>query len=451
MTTVPKGVSIVGVAFAVSVLLPAGLGATGFYINQQSVKGLGRVDAGNSAVADELGTIFFNPAGLPLLWDGSQPPEGIRTSIGVHLIVPGSDQLNRGTTVASPGTLGTFVPVAGGNSHDPTDPTPVPNFYAAAPFANGRGAFGVGLNAPFGLAIDHGSDWYGRYDSIDASLRTVNASFVGAYRLASGLSIGGGLDVQYAGTELTSAIPNPLTPGGPTAATDGRIHTKGHDYRAGYNAGLLYSFNPDTRVGVHYRSSMHHKIEGTSDIWNLTGPLAPLNAHLDASAQLNLPAITSVGVRTKAGSQLVLLGEFVWFDWSTFKEIRIRFSDGRPDGVRPANYKDAYSVAGGFEQPLGPKWTARGGIHYDTTPTQDAYRDTTVPDANRLWLGGGVSLKASDRFSFDFSYNHVFFKDTTVSLHRTFFDGTPLTTAVNINGAVSSVVNNLSIDFHYIF
>ena len=38
--------------------------ATGFFINQQSVRGLGRVDAGNTVAADELGTIFFNPAGL---------------------------------------------------------------------------------------------------------------------------------------------------------------------------------------------------------------------------------------------------------------------------------------------------------------------------------------------------------------------------------------------------
>jgi long-chain fatty acid transport protein len=443
--------SVSWVALAVAVLAPASIEATGFYINQQSVKGLARVDAGNSAAADELGTIFFNPAGMPLLWDGTHEAEGLRTSIAFHLIVPGSEQLNRGTTVSSPGTLGTLVPVGGGNSHNPTSPTPVPNFYAAAPLAGGRGAFGLALNAPFGLAIDFDPSWHARYDATDASLRTVNLSLVGAYRFGSGLSVGGGLDVQYARTALSSAIPNPFAPGGPTPATDASIHTEGHDYRAGYNVGLLYSFDKDTRVGLHFRSSMHHNIEGTSDFLGLTGPLAPLNGSVDATARLNLPAITSVGVRTKAGSQLVLLGEFAWFDWSTFDEIRIRYADGRPDGVRPAHYRDAYSVAGGAEHPAGRNWTIRGGLHYDTTPTVDQFRDSTVPDSDRFWLGLGASLKTSDKISFDFAYNHVFFRGTSVDLQRIFFEGTPLATTVNVNSAVSSVVNNFSIDFHYIF
>src|SRR5262249_10988296 len=55
-------VQLLGIALAIA--LPARAFATGFYINQQSVRGLGRVDAGNTVAADDLSTIFFNPAGL---------------------------------------------------------------------------------------------------------------------------------------------------------------------------------------------------------------------------------------------------------------------------------------------------------------------------------------------------------------------------------------------------
>src|SRR5688572_2359269 len=45
-------------------MLSSRLSATGFFINQQSVKGQGRVGSGNAVAADELGTVFGNPAGL---------------------------------------------------------------------------------------------------------------------------------------------------------------------------------------------------------------------------------------------------------------------------------------------------------------------------------------------------------------------------------------------------
>ena len=425
--------------------------ATGFFINQQSVQGLGRVDAGNTVAADELGTIFFNPAGLTRLWQEPDRREGMRIALGAHLIVPRGHQRNTGSAVATPATLGSFVPMTGTNARNPTDPTPVPNFYVAAPLLNSRAAIGLGINAPFGLATSFSRDWYGRYDAIEASLSTVNVSVVGAYRFASGLSVGGGLDVQYARTSLTSAIPNPLMPGGPNLETDGTIVTSGHDYTPGFNVGVLHSFDADTRVGFHYRSGVRHGISGSSEITGLSGPLVSFNGVVDATADLDLPAIATAGVRTRLTEKLVVLGEFEWFDWSAFKEVRIRFADGRADGVRPANYRDAYAVAAGVEYPLRRRWIARGGLHLDTTPTVDAFRDTTVPDAARVWLGAGTSFRKSDKVSVDVAFNHVFFRETSVGLTRTFFDGTPLATAARINGSVSSVVNTISVDFRYAF
>ena len=73
----------------------------------------------------------------------------------------------------------------------------MPNFYAARPIAGGRAAVGLGLNAPFGLATSFSPDWHGRYDAIEASLRTINVSAVGAYQFDSGLSVGGG--ARYSG------------------------------------------------------------------------------------------------------------------------------------------------------------------------------------------------------------------------------------------------------------
>jgi long-chain fatty acid transport protein len=90
-------------------------------------------------------------------------------------------------------------------------------------------------------------------------------------------------------------------------------------------------------------------------------------------------------------------------------------------------------------------------VHVDTTPTTDGFRDTTVPDSGRLWLGFGATVQASRSLSVDLAFNHVFFRDTAIALTRTFFDDTPLATSVDINSTVTSVVNTLSVDVRYGF
>jgi long-chain fatty acid transport protein len=426
--------------------------ATGFFINQQSVRGLGRVDAGSTVAADELGTIFFNPAGLTRVVRDWQDGEHIRISLATHLIMPRSDQRSRTSVAATPGTLGAPVPVGGGDAQNPTGATPVLNGYVGRALLNNRGAIGLGFNSPFGLATRFEPDWHGRYDATEASLLTLNFSLVAAYRFDSGVSVGGGLDLQHARTLLATAIPDPVAPGGPTAATDGAIRTEGHNtLTPGFNVGLMYDINDRTRVGVHHRSGMKHEISGTSAITGLHGPLASFNGTVDADAEINLPAITAAGLRSEVAEQLVLLGEFAWFDWSTFREVRIRFADGRPDGVRTSNFRDAYSAAIGAEYPVNPAWTARGGLRYDTTPTVDGFRDTTVPDSERLWLGLGTSFEMSGRLNLDLAFNHVFFRDTAVDVTRTFFDNTPLPTAVRVNSDVSTVVNTIAVDLRFTF
>ena len=416
--------------------------ATGFFVNQQSVRGLGRVDAGNTAAADELGTIFFNPAGLIAMFDKD---ESRRASFGLELIVPRSTQRNTGSTGST--AFGSSFTVTGAESHNPTDPTPVPNLYAAQKIADGAGAIGFGINVPFGLATKSGSDWYGRYDAIEASLKTINIGLVGAYRINERWSIGGGVDLQYANTKLVAAIPNPLAPGGPSPATDGRVETYGHAWTPGFNVGLLYAADADTRLGLHYRSGMKHDIEGAA---TLSG-LAAGNGTYRALANVELPAIATAGIwRHVPNTPWTLMAEFEWYQWSHFRDIVTHY-DGLPDTVRVTHYRDSFAVAVGADYRIDDAWTLRGGVQYDRTPTVDGFRDTTVPDADRLWLGFGATWRHSNALFVDFAFNHVFFRDTNVDVTRTFFDGAPYATSVRTTGSVESVVNTIAIDFRYRF
>src|SRR5262245_10994098 len=205
--------------------------ATGFFVEQQSVQGVGRAQAGAAAAATDVSTVFFNPAGMTRL-------PGAEGSIGVNILFPKISFENNGSTAATLGTGGVPTSYSGGSGGNPGQVTPVPNLYIAAPLSADLW-IGLGVNFPFGLGAKYDSDWFGRYDSIESRLTTINVSPVVAYRILPNLSLGGGIDYQYADAKLTSAIPDLLTPGGPSAATDGLFELRGNDSSFGYNVGIL--------------------------------------------------------------------------------------------------------------------------------------------------------------------------------------------------------------------
>lgn len=187
------------VAFTSALALLGGVqtaDAAGFYIKEQSVTGLGRAFAGESAVSEDASTIFFNPAGMTRL-------QGPEASAGVHLLVPRADLENRGSSSSSPaGTL----PIGGSDGGNPYDPTPVPNAYFAYPVMGRDLWVGLGVSAPFGLANKYDANWFGRYDSIETDLLTINIAPSVAYKVLDWVSIGGGIDIQYADAKLVNAV-----------------------------------------------------------------------------------------------------------------------------------------------------------------------------------------------------------------------------------------------------
>jgi long-chain fatty acid transport protein len=440
--------------------------AAGFFINQQTVRGLGRVNAGVAAAADEPSTTFFNAAGLAHLWcgeDGAQPaPVGLPcnnapqdrrnwASLGVQLIIPRSDLTNSGSVAATPGTLGNAVPFGGADFSNPTDPTPVPNLYIARRLAGGRGFVGLAIASPFGLSAKFSDEWFGRYDATEASLTTINIGVIAAYRLSPSVSIGGGIDLQYANTKLVTAIPNPLTPGGPSAASDGKVSIEGTAWTPGFNLGVMVTFNPETRLGINFRSEMDHEVSGDATTSKLTGPLAVANGTVDASAKLKLPAMVGIGIVRRATQNLTLYSQFDWYGWSAFDEVRVSFDNATPDAVRVANYRDTWAASAGADYAVSEALVVRTGLRYDRTPTVDGYRDTAFPDADRLWLGFGASYRLAKGSMIDVAFNHVFFRDAAIDVTRTFFEGTPLASSVRTLGKADSVVNTVSVSYSLSF
>jgi long-chain fatty acid transport protein len=375
--------------------------AAGFYIKEQSVTGLGRAFAGESAMAEDASTIFFNPAGMTRLL-------GPEATAGAHLLVPRTDLENRGSSssVRTPGGAVTR-PIGGSDGGNPYDPTPVPNAYFAYPLMDRDLWVGLGVSAPFGLANKYNADWFGRYDSIETDLLTIDIAPSVAYKVLDWVSIGGGIDIQYADAKLTNAI---FAGTGPDIISN----VEGDDWAAGYNVGILFEPLPTTRVGIHYRSKIDHTLEGDVKLNRAGASLS----NLPGTADLNLPDIIAVGFAHDVTPALTVMAEYNWYGWSTFKEIRVKRS-GLADQVVTQNYQDTFSVAVGAQYKVDDAWTVRGGFHYDETPTVNGFRSTRTPDGDRYWLSAGLSYDVSDSFTVDVAYTHVFIDDADINTSQT--------------------------------
>jgi len=424
---------------------------TGFFIDQQSVSGLGRADAGDAAAAQDASTVFYNPAGMTELWRDADPLRDTVLQSGLQIIMPHSHLTNAGSTAITPGTGGAAVGYTGRDATDPARIAPVPNGYLVRRLFDGAVYLGLGLTAPFGLGGQYHGNWFGRYDNLKATLMSANIGPVIAAPINPYLSVGGGIDIQYQRSALVTAIPNPLTLGGPSPTTDGKFDVRGDAWAVGYNLGVLVKPMPNLRVGVHYRSAIDHTIQGTAITSGMTGPLSPFNNSAGASAVTKLPDIITSGLVYEVDPQFALFGGFQWCGWHRWGTVRIHFDNGMPDSVRTGQFRDTYAAAVGAEYHWGNQLTLRTGFKFDRTPTTDQFRDTSFADANRYWLTAGATYKASEAISIDFAVAHVLEDGTQVNVTRTFFDGTPLASIINVRANVHSSVTTVSAALNYRF
>jgi len=401
-----------GMAIASAALYTGPVQAAGFALIEQGVKGLGTAFAGSAAIAEDATTLFFNPAGLTRL-------EGQQILIAGHVIVPVADFKNRGSTNAIGGQpTGRLESSAGVTGF-------VPNFYYTTEVTD-RLNLGLGITVPFGLTTEYDRDWIGRYHAVNSELLTVNINPTVAYRLSEALSIGAGVSAQYIDVTLSNAIdfgtlaflggvPGALPS---TPALDGFTEVEGDDWGYGFNLGLLYEIDSDSRIGIAYRSKISHTIEGTNQI-TIPAALAGIppfgsSRSRSASADTTLPETVSISGYHGLTDRWAIMADASWTRWSRFDELRIQFSDGS-ETVQPEDWENSWRYSVGVSYAYSSAWTLRAGIAYDETPIPSAeLRTPRIADNSRRWIALGASYRFSPRLSLDIGYAHLFVSDPRI-------------------------------------
>lgn len=401
-------------AAAAAVVLPGAqaLGA-GFAIYEQSVSGLGNAFAGGSAAAEDATTVFYNPAGLTRL-------PGQQGVVGLHAIRTHFEFDNKGSSHLLQPITGEGL--TGDNGGDGGTWGFVPNAYYSLRLDSGW-AFGLGVNAPFGLVTDYDNGWVGRYHGLKSDVLSVNINPSAAYKIGRHLSVGVGASAMYMRAELSNAVDFGTllaAAGGTPQRDDGKATLEADDWAYGFNVGLLWEFNENTRAGIHYRSQVEQKLEGDADFEVpsdmqaiLTGLGSAAFQDTDASGKITLPATLSLSLYHNYGGKLAVMADATWTQWSEFDELRIKFDNpAQPDAVTTEDWNDTWRLSVGATYSVTPQWPVRCGLAFDASPVPGAkHRTPRLPDNDRYWLSLGTGYRVSDWFSFDLAYTHLFVDD----------------------------------------
>lgn len=423
---------------AVVLAAPVAQGAA-FALQENNASGLGNAYAGGAAAAEDASTVWWNPAGMSRI----KAREAVQA---IHFIIPSNKFSDNGSQPAS------NQPLGGGTGGDAGGVNAIPNLYVVIPYTQ-QLAFGLGVNVPFGLTTEYDDGWIGRYQAIKSQVKTINVQPTVSWKVNDQLSLGLGIDFQWIDAKLTNdvnysaaiaqgaqqaaavgQIPAAAIPGilAATRGLDSRATVTGDDTAWGFNVGALYEFNPNTRVGAHYRSRLKYDVRGSVDFNNPALPslpptLAPavnaiangVNRALfngDVTADIELPPIANLSLFHRINDRWDVMADLQWTGWSTLKELTFVRNEGAVLQMLPQNFDDVWRVSVGANYRVNDRWMVRGGLAYDESPVNDVDRGPRLPDADRTWLSVGAQYKHSQNLIVDAGFTYIIVDDSSVNI-----------------------------------
>lgn len=407
--TASKTRQVLTAAAAVLGFSATGAMAGGFEVREQSTFFQGMSFAGAAAAGDSLSSMFWNPAAAAIAGPG------VTTESNFAFIIPRSDVTVESINGAPvPGAVCAAFDCEVDVGRDAV----VPASYLAWRY-DSKTVFALGMNSQYGLGTKPDNPrWIADSVSRSAKLFSLNITPTVAYEIMPGVTIGAGLQIQYLSVKRLKSDVNPAPGGlGPSS------NLTGSDVAVGFTLGVNFKPTATTSVGIGYRSSIDHELEGSL---RLPGP-----AILPITADVETPDKVTGSIRQELGSNMRLLATVEWTNWSKLTRSPV-YGTAPIGGVTlEFDWEDGWFFALGGEIDVNDKLTIRAGGAYEISPIdQPTSRLTQLPDADRIWASVGATYKWNEAMTFDFAYSHVFVDDARFArspssdINPTLFAGT---------------------------
>ena len=405
----------------------------GIYFSDRGVRPMGRAGA-FVAGADDLGAIWYNPAGLAdagtsILSDAAW----LRFSSDYTRELRIVDADNTVKTVTSP------------TVHGSSPVIPIPTIAASLVLdPEKRWTLAGGIFAPYPAIVTYPTTVAGqpspaRYalGSYDGSLLAVTGVFA-SYKPIEQLRIGAGVQALigfYQTNVVFSVSPQDRLLGAPEqpefdAQSSIRV---GPIFAPSANAGAIYVPDPRIRFGVSVQAptiisaSTKLKVRLPSDA-AFDG--ATINGQ-DMHVRFELPAVFRIGVEGRFLPDLRVEVAYVREFWTTHhsidatnENVTIDGVTGAPPSVRVPNItfprsfdnSNSYRLGGEYRFKLWDyTWDARAGVAYETSAVPVPYVSLLSLDMDKVIGTLGGSIHVGEHWRFDMVWAHFFASSVYVS------------------------------------
>ena len=366
----------------------------------------------------DASTVFYNPAGIAFLPDGSH--------------IYGNLTLIKATSKWSGAD-----PVFSGEEHTSKDQlhTPIGFFYSHQ-FSPSIYA-GIGVTNPFGLGLAWEEDFPGRSISFNSDLKSFYISPVFTYKVSDAFSVSAGLDVVLGMVTLERYVRVFDSEGSPGyEAAKSKIEGSS-DPAFGFTASMMYQ-SENIGLGFLYRHSVKNTLTDADATFSYLDNYATLVAQNNlkdqkVSSSLSFPGFFAVGVYYQFLEKMGAEVDFFWFNWSVFDQLVFDFEE-LPQTVVREDYENSIQFRLGVHYDLGTDWQLRLGYIYDQTPQPIESISPLLPDNDRHDFSFGLGY-SKNSWKFDAGYMLVDFgeRSTVENGEGKNYDG--------FNGSYSSVAN----------
>ena len=410
---------------ALAVLLaPAAARAQAFGVNEIGSCAIARSFAVVGAPCTDPSTIFWNPAFASRL-------PGLTVSAGVALI-----DLSGDFTRDTIGTVyETEVPLL-----------PVPSLFVNYMRPNSKQSIGLGVYVPYGLTMEWGDDFPGRFQAQRAEVATIYVQPNFGFQINSNWSVGGGPIFAHSTVELKRSIDladqrASATLGfaqlGIARGTEfARLELEGGGMGIGGQIGVHGRLHPSWAVGARFMLPIYFEYDGDADFSQVSTGLVlggtvqpPFSAGTPVDALVagqfaDGAALSDQKVRTKivhpaqlqagvnfTGLPNLSLGlDYAWTGWKNLNQIVINFeNDATPDAILVQDYNHSSAIRLSAEYALQQIQGAklRAGFSGAATAAPDETVTPLLPEQDRNYITFGVGLPIGHAWGIDASYARV--------------------------------------------
>ncbi len=407
------------VAIVLTASAPREAAGGGFALDQGGRAGSAFI--GEAALGEDAVTLYYNPAGATRL-------PGSQLALGGQLVEFKAEFENH-DSIENPKLGG--APLRGTPDANGGEIAEVGALSVTHQLSK-RWWLGLAVSAPFGLLTEYDAGWVGRYHALNSNLKTIDVAPTVAFKVLDELSLGAGLDVQYAYAKLSSSLDlgglcelNAPKFGTPASAcglvgltpqsTDGYVRIRGTSWAVGYNVGLLWEPTAATRVGLSYRSRVDQTISGEAQfsipkrahiLQQLSGALV----NSGGSADLDLPDTIRLAIYHDIDPRWAIMTGVDVTRWSIFDNLVFRFDNPKqPPLMQPERFQDTLRTGLAVIYRLTDRWRLRGAFAYDETPVPNPERRTPrIPDHDRYGVALGATAALTDTLVAEFGYMRAF-------------------------------------------